>query len=279
MTTFPPPADGGSALVTGAAQGIGLALATALAGQGWRVVLSDVDVDKARAAAARLRGASAVPLDVTDPDAFEAVVAAVESDAPLQLLVNNAGVGPNDADRGSYPLAEWRRLVEINLMGVVHGVNAAYPRMRERGSGTILNVASLAGLVAGPSLGPYAATKYAVVGLSLGLRADARPYGVRVSALCPGFVDTAILDGETPDGTPLRTYIKQFGLGDPIPPAQIAQAALGGLRRDRALIVAPRMARTAWWTQRLVPALLERRYARVVAQLADRSAATATGAR
>jgi NAD(P)-dependent dehydrogenase (short-subunit alcohol dehydrogenase family) len=279
MTTFPPPDGGGSALVTGAGQGIGLALSTALAEQGWRVVLSDVDGDKAGAAAARLGSARAVSLDVTDPDAFEAAVAEIESEGPLQLLVNNAGVGPQGADRGSYPLAEWRRLVEVNLMGVVHGVNAAYPRMRDRGSGTILNVASLAGLVAGPSLGPYAATKHAVVGLSLALRADARPFGVRVSALCPSFVDTAILDGDAPDGTPLRTHIKEYGLGDPIPPAQIAQAALHGLRRDRGLIVAPSVARRAWWAQRLVPALVERRYGQVAARMADHWTAPATGAR
>jgi short-subunit dehydrogenase len=162
-------------------------------------------------------------------------------------------------------------------MGVVHGVNAAYPGMRDRGSGVILNVASLAGLVAGPGLGPYAATKHAVVGLSLGLRADATPFGVRVSALCPSFVDTAILDGDAPDGTPIRTHIRQFGLGDPIPPAQIAQAALEGLRRDRALIVAPRPARKAWWAQRLVPGLVQRRTARVAVRGAGQSAVTATG--
>jgi NAD(P)-dependent dehydrogenase (short-subunit alcohol dehydrogenase family) len=192
--------------------------------------------------------------------------------------VNNAGVGPNDADRGSYPLAEWRRLVEINLMGVVHGVNAAYPRMRDRGSGTILNVASLAGLVAGPSLGPYAATKYAVVGLSLGLRADARPSGCASAPCAPASSTRPILDGDAPDGTPtLRTYIKQFGLGDPIPPAQIAQAALGALRRDRALIVAPRMARTAWWDAATgAGAAGASVRPRSSHSLADRSAATAT---
>ncbi len=275
MTVFPAPPGGGAALVTGAAQGIGLAVATALADDGWRVVLADVQGDAARAAAARLPGARAVTLDVTDADAVEAAVAEVEAVEPLRLLVNNAGVGPRDADRGLYPLAEWNRLVAVNLLGVVHGVNAAYPRMRDRGSGVILNVASLAGLVAGPGLGPYAATKHAVVGLTLGLRADAAPFGVRVSALCPSWVDTAILDAQAPDGTPVRSHLKEFGLGEPIPPAEIARVALEGLRRNRALVVGPRTARQAWWAQRLAPGLLERRSRRVAATLARQYQAAA----
>jgi NAD(P)-dependent dehydrogenase (short-subunit alcohol dehydrogenase family) len=268
MTEFAPPPGGGAALVTGAAQGIGLAIATALAADGWRVVLADLDGDKAAAAASRLPGSRAVTLDVTDPDAVEAAVVTVEESEPLRLLVNNAGVGPRDADRGFYPLPEWNRVIGVNLLGVVHGVNATYPRMRERRSGVILNVASLAGLVAGPGLGPYAATKHAVVGLTLALRADAAPFGVRVSALCPSWVDTAILDGQAPDGRPVRDHLKDFGLGEPIPPAEIARVALEGLRRNRPLIVGPRAARQAWWAHRLVPGLLERRSQRVAAALA-----------
>jgi NAD(P)-dependent dehydrogenase (short-subunit alcohol dehydrogenase family) len=279
MPRFAPPRGSGAALVTGAAQGIGLALAAALTDDGWRVVLSDVDGDAARASATRMPGARAVALDVTDADAFEAVVADVETQEPLRLLVNNAGVAPRGADRGVYPLAEWNRLVAVNLMGVVHGVNAAYPRMRNRGSGVILNVASLAGLMAGPGLGPYAATKHAVVGLTLGLRADAAPFGVRVSALCPGWVDTAILDGDAPDGRPLRDHLGGFGLGAPVPPAEIAGVALDGLRRNRSLIVAPRIARRAWLAHRFVPTLLERRAARVAAELAQQYAAAGTRVR
>jgi NAD(P)-dependent dehydrogenase (short-subunit alcohol dehydrogenase family) len=277
MTGFAPPPGGSAALVTGAAQGIGLALAAALAADGWRVVLADVNGDQVSAAADRLPGARAVALDVTDAGAVAATVAAVEEVEPLLLLVNNAGVGPRGADRGLYPLAEWNRVVAVNLLGVVHGVNAAYPRMRDRGGGVILNVASLAGLVAGPGLGPYAATKHAVVGLTLGLRADAAPFGVRVSALCPSWVDTAILDGEAPDGKPVRAHLKEFGLGEPIPPAEIARIALEGLRRNRALVVAPRAARQAWWAHRLAPGLVERRSRRVAAVLARQYAAAGSG--
>ena len=277
MPQFAPPPAGGAALVTGAAQGIGLALATALAADGWRVVLSDVAGDKVSAAAARLPGARALTVDVTDPDAVEEAVADVEATEPLRLLVNNAGVAPRGSDRGVHPLSEWNRLVAVNLMGVVHGIDAAYPRMRERRSGVILNVASLAGLVPGPGLGPYAATKHAVVGLTLGLRADAAPFAVRVSALCPGWVDTAILDAEAPDGTPVRAHLAEFGLGQPVPPAEIARVALAGLRRNRPLIVGPRVARQAWWTQRLVPGLLERRSRRIAGALARQYAGTASG--
>jgi short-subunit dehydrogenase len=164
-------------------------------------------------------------------------------------------------------------VVAVNLMGVVHGVNAAYPRMRARGSGVILNTASLAGLVPGPGLGPYGATKHAVVGLSLGLRADAAPYGVRVSVLCPGWVDTPMLDTAGPDGRPVREDLAEFGIGDAVPAADVARAALDGLRRNLPVIVVPRDAARAWWAQRLVPAYIERRSARVAATIAGRLAA------
>jgi NAD(P)-dependent dehydrogenase (short-subunit alcohol dehydrogenase family) len=269
---IPPPTSAGSpgvALVTGAARGIGLAIATALTNEGWRVVLADLDGAKAAQAASGLAGASAVALDVRDPEAVEAAVTDVEVRDPLRLIVNNAGVSPAPGSDGLWPLWEWQRLVSVNLMGVVHGVNAAYPRMRDRGRGQILNVASLAGLVPGPALGPYAATKHAVVGLSLGLRADAAPFGVRVSVLCPGWVDTAMLDGVGPDGQPIRDHLHEYGIGEPVPPAQVAAAALDGLRRNLPVVVAPKGARRAWWAQRLAPGLLERRSARVVASVAE----------
>jgi NAD(P)-dependent dehydrogenase (short-subunit alcohol dehydrogenase family) len=273
MTGFAPPPGGGAALVTGAASGIGHAIAAALAADGWRVVLADLDEDTAAAAAAALPRARAVRLDVTDPGAVEDVVAGIELHEPLRLVVNNAGVSPAPGDGGLWTLAEWQRVVAVNLMGVVHGVNAAYPRMRARGSGVILNTASLAGLVPGPGLGPYGATKHAVVGLSLGLRADAAPYGVRVSALCPGWVDTPMLDSPGPDGRPVRDDLAEFGVGVPVPAADVARAALDGLRRNRPVIVVPGDAVRVWWAQRLVPAYVERRSARVAATIAARAAA------
>jgi NAD(P)-dependent dehydrogenase (short-subunit alcohol dehydrogenase family) len=188
-------------------------------------------------------------------------------------MVNNAGVSPAPGDGGLWPVEEWHRVVGVNLMGVVHGVNAAYPRMRARGSGVILNTASLAGLVPGAGLGPYGATKHAVVGLSLGLRADAAPYGVRVTALCPGWVDTPMLDSVGPDGRPVREDLAEFGIGDPVPPAEVAAAALDGLRRNLPLVVVPKGARQAWWAQRFAPAYLERRASRVAATIARRSTA------
>lgn len=272
MKRWAPPLDPGAALVTGAAQGIGLALAAALSRQGWRVVLADIDRARVEAAAATLPGARALRLDVTDPDAVESAVAGIEQDEPLRLIVNNAGVAPAPGDRGLWPLEEWRRLISVNLLGVVHGVNAAYPRMRARGTGAILNTASLAGLVAGPAQGPYVATKHAVVGLSLGLRGDAAPFGVRVSVLCPGWVDTAMLDGVGADGRPLRDDIPAAGIGDPVPPADVARAALDGLRRNRAVITVPKAAARVWWAHRLVPSLVEKRAAQVGAMLAERSA-------
>lgn len=268
MSRFPPPPGGGAALVTGAAQGIGLALATALAAEGWRVVLADLNGAAARARAAELTGARGVTLDVRDADAVEDLVAAIEQDEPLRLLCNNAGVAAGAGDGGVWSVQEWQHVVGVNLMGVVHGINAAFPRMRARRSGVVLNTASLAGLTPGPAMQPYGATKHAVVGLSLDLRVDAAPYGVRVSALCPGWVDTPMLDGAGPDKASIREELEKFGVGAPVPAAEVAWAALDGLRRNRALIVHPRGARVGWWAQRLAPWYIERRTARITETLA-----------
>jgi short-subunit dehydrogenase len=136
-------------------------------------------------------------------------------------------------------------------------------RMKERRTGQILNTASLAGLYAPPMMAPYAAVKHAVVGLTLSLRAEAAPYGVRVSALCPGFVDTPMLDHTNPNlpqtaasraGRTAATRLQRRLY----PPEAVAADALRGLDRDRALIVAPAFARAVWLANRLVPGLPQR---------------------
>src|SRR5207248_6593438 len=119
----------------------------------------------------------------------------------LDLMVNNAGIGIGGETR-ELLLAHWDRIIDVNLRGVVHGVHAAYPVMIEQGSGHIVNTASLAGLLPSPGATPYAMTKHAVVGLSLSLRGEAAAYGVRVTAVCPGVVETPILDKGGPDDLP-----------------------------------------------------------------------------
>lgn len=261
--------DGQVAIVTGAASGIGRALSTALARRGATVVLADIDEAGVKAAADELAAVTAaavsgVALDVADAGAVAELIGRVADDhGHLDLLFNNAGVGVW-GDVADLTLAHWNRAIDVNLKGVVHGVVAAYPLMVRQGRGHIVNTASLAGLVPGPLLTPYAMSKHAVVGLSTGLRVEAAAHGVRVSVVCPGVIETPLLDkgnppdlpatGPLPDGRKMLTR----SMGRPYPAASLADDVLAGVARNRAFIVTPRHARAAWALYRLSPELVVR---------------------
>src|SRR5215469_2127877 len=252
--------DGRTAIVTGAASGIGRALSSALAVRGAHVVMADIDDVGVKSAADALSSASPgrttpAVLDVTDSAAFAALVGQVaEEHGSIDLLFNNAGIGVGGPVR-EMTNAHFDRVIDVNLRGVVHGVVAAYPRMCDQGSGHIVNTASLAGLIAAPLLTPYAAAKHAVVGLSTSLRTEAAAHGVRVSAVCPGVIDTPLLDKGNPPDLPGAVFpdgrkLLTKSIGRAYPPEALAQDVLNGVRRNRAYIVAPRHAKVAWIVQR-----------------------------
>jgi NAD(P)-dependent dehydrogenase (short-subunit alcohol dehydrogenase family) len=264
------------AIITGAASGIGQALASALVTRGDTVVVADIDGDGAERAASELARhgpGAAVPavVDVRDAGAVQALVDQThEKHGRLDLMVNNAGIGVG-GEASELLLAHWDRVIDVNLRGVVHGVHAAYPLMIRQRSGQIVNTASLAGLIPAPLLTPYAMAKHAVVGLSLSLRAEAAAYGIGVTAVCPGFVDTPILDKGGPDDLP-----KPAGRGRDREMAQhfqprlysadrLAQDILRGIDRNAALVVAPASARVAWSLRRYAPSVVNWMAARQVA--------------
>jgi NAD(P)-dependent dehydrogenase (short-subunit alcohol dehydrogenase family) len=160
-------------------------------------------------------------------------------------------------------ITHWDRIIDVNIRGVVNGVQAAYPRMIAQGHGHIVNTASGAGLAPAPLTVAYTTTKYAVVGLSTCLRPEAAAHGVRVSVLCPGPVDTPILDSGPPADLPPRAqvmtgraYLAKLGFS-PMSADRFAQPALRGVARNKAIIVVPRRAKTLWYVQRISPALME----------------------
>ena len=186
-------------LVTGAASGIGRALSEELARRGASVVLADLQIEEGEAAAAPLRAAgrsaAAAALDVTDFESVRRLVERVaEEHGGLDFVFNNAGIAAGGEIR-DHTVSAWNRIIDANLRGVVHGVQAAYPVMLQQGFGHIVNTASMAGLVTSALMTSYAATKHAVVGLSKTLRVEAADLGVRVSVLCPGVIRTPLLSG------------------------------------------------------------------------------------
>ncbi|WP_433335541.1 SDR family NAD(P)-dependent oxidoreductase [Spirillospora sp. CA-294931] len=256
------------AIVTGGASGIGRAIATSLVARGDTVVVTDINADGAGTVADKLntlgRGkATAAALDVTDADAVIALYQGVKAEhGRLDLVFNNAGIAIGGLAE-ELTLDHWNRAIDINLKGVVHGVHAAYPIMLDQGSGHIVNTASLAGLVPMPAGIPYTATKHAVVGLSLGLRAEAAGRGVKVSVVCPSFVDTPLLTNVNPDlpATAMSGDAKEeIQKASPrlYTAEKLAVDILRGVRRNKALIVAPAHGRIAWRGVRLNPALAVR---------------------
>lgn len=195
-------------------------------------------------------------LDVTDSDAVTRLADTVFAAGPLDLLFNNAGVGHAGAV-ADMSIPDWRRVVDINLMGVVHGVHAFLPRLlAQHRPAHIVNTASMAGLVPNPGLTAYTATKSAVVGLSLALDMELTGSGIRVTAICPGIIDTAIVATSTMSETAATGRDKMIDLyaKHGTSPDVVASQALAAITRGRTIVATPRYQVVPHWLlQRLYP--------------------------
>lgn len=186
--------SGKVAIVTGGAGGFGRATTRLLIEHGAQVALCDLDAERTEAAAAELEATPYV-LDVGDYDANHRVVAEVEQQfGGLDIAFLNAGIGLGEKGADALNLANYRKIMGVNIDGVVFGTDAAIPALRRRGGGTIVATASLAGLVSMPGDPYYTLTKAAVVGYVRGLGPELARENIRVHAMCPGFADTAIID-------------------------------------------------------------------------------------
>jgi NAD(P)-dependent dehydrogenase (short-subunit alcohol dehydrogenase family) len=270
---------GAVALVTGGASGIGAALGRELARRGASVVLADRDGDLAREEAVRITAgggrAESATLDVRDAVGFATLVNDVfERHGRLDYLFNNAGIAVG-GEVSDLTLEDWREAVEVNLMGVVHGVAAAWPRLVAQGFGHVVNTASMAAFLPVAMAAPYGATKSAVLGLSRALRLEGAPRGVQVSVLCPGVVRTPILDGGRHGR--LRNFIPAptlAAMNESLRPMDVgvfARKTLDDVARGRKLITHPAWWRLVSWLGGAAPWLVEaatrREYARIRALL------------
>jgi NAD(P)-dependent dehydrogenase (short-subunit alcohol dehydrogenase family) len=224
--------------VTGGARGIGFAIARAFASRGDRVVVGDLDAGAAATAAAGI-GATPAHVDVRDRASFAGFLDAA---GPVDVLVNNAGVAPHGRFVELDPAA-LDCVLEVNLRGVVHGMRLALPAMIARGSGHIVNIASLSSRIPLPGAAMYAATKHAVLGLTESVRVEIRGSGVRLTAVLPTFVSTEIVSG-----LPLRGPVPT------IPPERVAAAVVRAVDRGGPpVLTVPRWLGFLPWLANTVP--------------------------
>ncbi len=224
---------GKTAFVTGGASGIGFALGRAFAEAGMQVMLADIETDALAAAVKSLHDLApdvcGVTCDVADPGSIEhAAKASFEAFGNVHVVSNNAGVG-GGSGIDNISLDTWRWVLDVNLMGVLHGIRTFLPHIRAHGEGGhIVNTASMAGMVSGLGFSPYAASKFAVVAMSEGLAMQLKPLGIGVTVICPGFVRTRI--GESGRNRPERYGPTQTP--DPASWTGALAAELAGLARS-----------------------------------------------
>jgi NAD(P)-dependent dehydrogenase (short-subunit alcohol dehydrogenase family) len=272
----------GTAIITGAASGIGRSLAKALAKRGCTVILADLQYEMAERVAKEIvrsgGSAAAVMLDVTDCHAVEAVVGEVfETYGRLDYMFNNAGIAIN-GKFFDFDLSDWQRCIDINLLGVVHGVRSAYPIMEKQGFGHIVNTASIAGLYPWPTTFAYAATKYAIVGMTNILSAELQGSGIYATVLCPGTIQTAVIEHgarrERWAGDYSEKKLKKFfSEVKGMDPDLFAEKAVRQIAKRKPIIAIPLGYKSLWWLNRLSPflaiSLSHRIYEIIIERIAD----------
>lgn len=266
-------------VITGAGSGIGRSTALLFGSLGAKIHLVDRDAERLERVRSELETAGAEArtheVDCADAAAMEALAERVfAEDGAVDVLHNNAGVG-HAGNVEETTLEDWQRVIGVNLMGTVYGIHAFVPRLLGQGRpARIVNTSSGLGLFAAPTMAPYCSSKFAVVGLTESLDTELAPRGIRVSAICPGVIDTEIVHeaamrGETAGAAErVRAFYRRRGAS----PDVVAQAVLATVRRHRLIVPVPRSHVTPPW-------LLKRLSSRAGQTIARGIARVLTGAR
>ena len=238
------------AVVTGAGSGIGRATARLLAQLGAKVHCADLDAQSAERVAHDIGTAVALQLDVSDAVAVEALAARVfDEDGAVDILHNNAGIG-HAGDTEHTTVDDWRRIIDVNLLGVAYGVAAFVPRMLHQGRGAhIVNTASGLGLMPAARMAPYCASKFGVVGMSEALNAELAPRGIHVTALCPGVINTAIGTTSIMRGglAARQEQALEYYRTQGVAPEEVAAAVVDAVRKRKLIQPVPAKHVTPGW--------------------------------
>jgi len=247
------------AIITGGASGMGRAVAHDLSRRGASVVIADIDTIGAEKVVQEIQEqagrARFIETDVAERAQVLALVdETVKTLGRLDYMFNIAGIGMG-GEFQDMTIDMWNHVVGVDVLGVLYGCEAAYRVMIEQGFGHIVNMASMTGLYAYPIASAYSMSKFAVVGLSQSLRSEGHGYGVKVSVICPGIVDTPLFKTGTMVGLTNEEMLATVPLKF-ISPERAAESILKGVQRNKHFIVFPFYARLAWWIYRIHPNLL-----------------------
>ncbi|MFZ5573436.1 MAG: SDR family NAD(P)-dependent oxidoreductase [Thermodesulfobacteriota bacterium] len=247
-----------TAVITGAASGIGRELAIVLARERGDLVLSDINqsgLEKTLELVRQAGGSGAIHIcDVSNGDAVKTMADHCFSKwGRVEVLINNAGVAVSGVT-GVIPMEDWKWTMAINFWGVLHGCHAFIPRMKQQRRGHILNVASIAGIVSIPEMGPYNASKAAVISLSETLRSELAPANIGVSVLCPSHIKTNLLNNMRYTDEFQRLIANTGFANARITPAEAAEITVRAMKKNRLYIIPQGPAKSAWLFKRLFPA-------------------------
>jgi NAD(P)-dependent dehydrogenase (short-subunit alcohol dehydrogenase family) len=246
-----------TAVITGSGSGLGRALALNLARDGWAIGIVDVNAAGARATLDLVEEAGGsgevFECDVRDADRVEGMAGHFfDAWGGVSLLVNNAGIAAAGFV-GDAELSEWRRIVDINLFGPVNGCHAFVPRMKAQGFGHVINVASSAGIMNLPEMGPYNVTKAATISLSETLRTELACENVLVTVACPTFFDTNLLDGMTCTDEFQSEFARSAFSNSKVTTDDIAFAIIDGARKGKMYVLPQFSAKWTWFLKRTAP--------------------------
>jgi len=250
-------------LITGAGSGLGRAIAIQLGRGGWELALADIDVKTCEETAQRVRAIGGLArvelLDISSLEQWSVLVSRLKNEWPvLDLLVNNAGIAA-EGKIGDFPLADWRQVLNVNLLGTIYGCHFCHDWLVANPDGAhVINVASAAAFLCAPGMGAYSVSKAGVISLSETLYAELRPLGVGVSVVCPGFFQTNLLEDAHFQDDQQRAFAQRLMRDSPISAENVARAAVRAIRRKQLYVVLPFRARALWWLRRLWPTTIMR---------------------
>lgn len=249
------------AIVTGAASGLGRAICLRLARDHWQIVVCDIDLDGARDTLELVKTAGGTGqverLDVSDPEQWVDLKSRLQASWPmLDLLVNNAGVACA-GEIGRLSLENWHWTLNANLHGVIYGCHTMVPWLKANPQGAhVVNVASIAGMLAPPSMGPYNVSKAGVIALSETMYSELRSQNVGVTVVCPGFFRTRLLDSGRFDTAKQREAANRYTNEATTNAEEVADRTVRAIGTRQLYVIVPRRARTLWRVKRLWPKLL-----------------------